>query len=56
MGTVSGIRDGKKSDPGWETFGSGILDKHPGSATMIFAFLFNYSVSAKAWECWPTAR
>ncbi len=30
------IRDGKKSDPGWKTFGSGIRDKHPGSATLHF--------------------
>jgi hypothetical protein len=23
-------------DPGWEKFGYGIRDKHPGSATLIF--------------------
>jgi hypothetical protein len=28
------IRDGKNSDPGWKIFGSGILDKHPGSETL----------------------
>jgi hypothetical protein len=30
------IRDGKNSDPGWKKVGSGsgIRDKHPGSATM----------------------
>jgi hypothetical protein len=28
------IRDGKNSDPGWKTFGPGIRDKHPGSATL----------------------
>jgi hypothetical protein len=27
--------DGKHSDPGWKTFGSGIRDKHPGSATLV---------------------
>jgi hypothetical protein len=39
----SGIRDGKKSDPG-------IRDKHPGSATLIclapFSLLFHYLFSA----------
>ncbi len=29
------IRDGKSSDLGWKTFGSGILDKHPGSTTLF---------------------
>jgi hypothetical protein len=29
------IRDGKNSDPGWKKFGSGIRDKHPGSATLF---------------------
>jgi hypothetical protein len=29
------IRDGKKSDPGWKKVGSGIRDKHPGSATLL---------------------
>jgi hypothetical protein len=24
----------KNSDPGWKTFGSGIRDKHPGSAAL----------------------
>ncbi len=38
----SGIREGKNSDPGWKTFGSGIRDKHPGSATHFYNpnFLF----------------
>ena len=27
-------RDGKNSDPGWKKFGPGILDKHPGNATL----------------------
>jgi hypothetical protein len=31
---VSGIRDGDSSDPGWKKVGSGIRDKHPGSATL----------------------
>jgi hypothetical protein len=31
----SGIRDGKNSDPVWKKFGSGIRDKHPGSATLL---------------------
>ncbi len=30
------IRDGKKSDPGWKKVGSGIRDKHTGSATPDF--------------------
>ncbi len=31
-----GIRDGeiRIRDPGWKKFGSGIRDKHPGSATL----------------------
>ncbi len=33
-----GIRDGDEKirtrDPGWEKLGSGIRDKHPGSATL----------------------
>jgi hypothetical protein len=29
------IRDGKNSDPGWEKFGSGIRDKHPGNTAVI---------------------
>jgi hypothetical protein len=55
---LMGIRD-----PGWKNFEFGvregnirIRDKHPGSATLVFALLINYSVCAKAWECWPTAR
>jgi hypothetical protein len=31
----SGIRDGKKSDPGWNKFGSRIRNKYPGSATLL---------------------
>jgi hypothetical protein len=30
---VSGIRDGKNSDPGWKKIR--IWDKHPGSATVL---------------------
>jgi hypothetical protein len=30
------IRDGDSSDPGWKKVGSGIRDKHPGSATLIW--------------------
>jgi hypothetical protein len=30
------IRDGDSSDPGWKKVGSGIRDKHPGSATLHF--------------------
>jgi hypothetical protein len=33
------IRDGKSSYLGWKTFGSGILDKHPGSATLFVGHL-----------------
>ncbi len=33
------IRDGKSSDLGWQTFGSGILDKHPGSTTLFVGHL-----------------
>ncbi len=29
----SGIWNERNSDPGWKKFGSGIRDKHPGSAT-----------------------
>jgi hypothetical protein len=28
------IRDGKNSNPGWKKVGSGIRDKHPGSAAL----------------------
>jgi hypothetical protein len=28
----------KNTDPGRKTFGSGIRDKHPGSATLLAAF------------------
>jgi hypothetical protein len=31
---ASGIWDGDSSDPGWKKVGSGIQDKHPGSATL----------------------
>jgi hypothetical protein len=31
----TGIRDGDSTDPGWKKFGSGIGDKHPGSATLL---------------------
>jgi hypothetical protein len=30
-------------DPGWKKFGSGIRDKHPGSATLFF-FSFQKSI------------
>ncbi len=30
----------KKSDLGWEKFGSGIRDKHPGFATLILKATF----------------
>jgi hypothetical protein len=36
------IQDGNNSDPGWKKFGSGIRDKHPGSATLIPFPLQNY--------------
>ncbi len=29
------VREGNNSDPGWKNLGSGIQDKHPGSATLI---------------------
>jgi hypothetical protein len=29
------MRDGDSSDLGWKNVGSGIRDKHPGSATLI---------------------
>ncbi len=29
------IRDGDSSDPGWKKVGSGIRNKHPGSATLL---------------------
>jgi hypothetical protein len=31
------IRNGKNSDPGWKKVGSGIRDKHPGSATLVLS-------------------
>jgi hypothetical protein len=31
----SGMGKIRVRDPGWKTFGSGIRDKHPGSATLI---------------------
>jgi hypothetical protein len=38
-GPGSGIRDGDSTvrirDPGWKKVGSGIRDKHPGSATLV---------------------
>jgi hypothetical protein len=34
-GSNPGSEKGKKSDPGWKKIGSGILDKHPGSATPL---------------------
>jgi hypothetical protein len=36
----SGIRDGDSSDPGLIKVGSGIRDKHPGSATLHFILFF----------------
>jgi hypothetical protein len=36
------IRDGKNSDLGWKKVGSGIRDKHPGSATLIPFPVQNY--------------
>jgi hypothetical protein len=27
----------RTGDPGWKEFGSGIRDKHPGSATLLFS-------------------
>jgi hypothetical protein len=34
MRTVSGIWDENNSDQGWKKDGSGLRDKHPGSATL----------------------
>jgi hypothetical protein len=34
LNSLMWIRDPKNSDPGWKKFGSGIRDKHPGSATL----------------------
>jgi hypothetical protein len=39
LNSLMRIRDGKSSDLGWKTFGSGILDKHPGSATLFVGHL-----------------
>jgi hypothetical protein len=36
LNPLTRIRDGKNSDPGWKNFGSGMRDKHPGSATLTF--------------------
>jgi hypothetical protein len=35
------MRDGKSPDPGWKKFGSGIWDKHPGSATLLLCQFMN---------------
>ncbi len=32
----SGMEKNRIRDPGWKKFGSGIRDKHPGSATLFF--------------------
>jgi hypothetical protein len=32
----SGMETGRIRDPGWKKVGSGIQDKHPGSATLVF--------------------
>jgi hypothetical protein len=31
----SGMEKNLIRDPGWKKFGSGILDKHPGSASLV---------------------
>jgi hypothetical protein len=35
----SGMEKIRIRDPGWKKFGSGIRDKHPGSATLVPIFL-----------------
>jgi hypothetical protein len=49
----SGIRDGDSSDPGWKKVGSGIRDKHPGSATLKELFLIGKELdsSTKKYIC-----
>jgi hypothetical protein len=42
---VVGIRDGKKSDPGWKTYGSGI--KIPDPQHWSFHSIFKHSASSK---------
>jgi hypothetical protein len=47
------IRDGNNSDPGWKKVGSGIRDKHPGSATLqklrvLYAVFFLFSPNFKS--------
>jgi hypothetical protein len=54
----SGIRDGKMRirdpgwkkirirDPGWKKLGSGLWDKHPGSATLFMFIFFLFCVEA----------
>jgi hypothetical protein len=37
LNSLMRIRDGDSSDPGWKKVGSGIRDKHPGSATLIIS-------------------
>jgi hypothetical protein len=36
----SGIKTVRIRDPGWEKVGSGIRDKHPGSATLVCCMKF----------------
>jgi hypothetical protein len=40
-----GIENIRIRDPGWKKFGSGIRDKHPGSATLVFGVFSCSSVS-----------
>ena len=35
LNSLMRIRDGDSSDPGWKKVGSGIRDKHSGSATLV---------------------
>jgi hypothetical protein len=45
LNSLMRIRDRKNSDPGWKKCGSGIRDKHPGSATLILLYNTNAGMS-----------
>jgi hypothetical protein len=46
LNSLRRIREGTNYDPGWKKFGSGIWDKHPGSATMYLKIKI-FSMAAK---------
>jgi hypothetical protein len=45
----SGMEKSRIRDPGWKKVGSGIRDKHPGSATLVPVLLLSLKSSAVLW-------